>query len=1130
MRDLSTADFVTLLRERGVKVAAIGGNLEIRTLGGGLPDELRRELAARKPELLDLLGEPPRTAAIPAAPAGEPPRLSFAQRRLWFMDQLGGASAAYNVPMRLELRGPLDAGALARSLAAIVARHEVLRTTLHAAGDEPRLVIDPEGRPRALELDLRPLPPGARDAEVQRHAAIELDTPFDLARDAMLRYRLLRCADEHHVLLLTTHHIACDAWSMSLLLRELASHYRAFVAGAAPDLPPLPIQHRDFARWQRDQSVEAELDYWRGQLHEPLPRSLPWPDRPLGARAELRGALASRTLPRELTGVLRRVSATSAASLFMMLGAALGVVLSRLCDTGEVLFGMPVAGRARVELEPLIGCFLNQLPLRIDLGGDPDFTELVARVRRVTLDALAHQDVPFDRMVEAIRPERAGGRHPIFEVMLNMINAPALELSLAGVAVGLHDQELSCAKYPLTLHAHDDGRDLALSLGYQVALFDAPTIDVLLDQLVGVLSQAARDPRQPIAALSLVTEATAPLIVDLRVAQDEPRECPVTAQIQELARAAPDRPAICCAGRTWSYGELVGRAEALARALAARGLTAGDVVAIDGPRSFGGVVGALGVLLAGGVFLNLDPSYPPERLAVMRSVARARFAVQLGDRVARDVAVPVALDPTTGALVPPDPDPDPSPARALPVITADHDAYVFFTSGSTGVPKAVLGWHGALAHFCRWYRGVLGATARDRVSQLAGPSFDGFLKDVFPPLTAGATVCLPDEAQAHDGPELLRWLAAERISIASAVPSRVQAWLRDVPPDVSLPHLRWLNLAGEPLRGELIHRWRAAFPGPTRIMNFYGATELTVLNCFFEVSDPAQPGIQCVGRARPDTQAFVARQGRVAGVGELGEVVLRSNFCTRGYLHDPAQTAARFAQNPERDDPRDRLYRTGDRGRLRPDGTLEVLGRLDDQVKVRGVRVELGEVKACLLGHAAVLDCEVVPRRTELLDDLVAYVVPRSGHTASPDELRAHAAAHLLPAMVPGAFVQLAALPLTANGKVDRAALPLPGLSADGARRAPTTPTERAMHALWCKLLGHPALGVDDNFFDRGGHSLLATQLVSRVRASLGVELTVRAVFTEPTIARLAARIDLLHQVQASADAAPGDDHERGVL
>lgn len=1133
MSSVTATSLLEELRRLGIRITTRDGQLELRSGGTPLPEALRQQLVLHKAELLELLAPAPTRAQPTSGPADTGP-LSFAQQRMWFVDQLEGPSAAFNSSLRLDIRGALDIPALIAGIDALVARHDVLRTTIEMDGEFPRQRVHPPGAAMGQVIDLRHLETGARDAVVDHHVREEAGRTFDLGHDVWFRYRLLIVADDAWVLMLTSHHIAGDAWSLSVIVRDLSALYAAQLHGRPEVLPSLPLRYVDFARWQRDNVPDHQIEYWKRTLEEPLPRSLPPLFQPPPDHPDYRGDLVSRALPHDLAAAIRELAGTTQTSPFMVLATALAFLLSRHGDQDDVVIGMPLAGRNRVEFEGMVGCFLNQVPLRIAVSGRETGRDLLLRVRDVTLAALAHQDVPFERIVEGLDHDRASSRNPAFEVMLNVINTPVLEIGLEGTTTVAVEQGTSWAKYPLTVHAHEDRGTLTLAIGYQTALFTRLLIETFQDQLECILRALTHDPASALEDVSLLTARSARLTADLRMALPPSPAPGIVETIREWAERTPDRIAVQQGADHLSYASLLSHSELLAQAMLAAGLVPGDTVAIDGRRSPGLIVAMVAVWRAGGVFLNLDPHHPPARRHLMVERARTRLVLALG-RGGGPSGTGVrrlAVDPRSGLPIHPVADMAP-----LPTVDPDADAYIFFTSGSTGEPKAVLGWHGALAHFCHWFRSALELGPNDRVSQLAGLSFDGLLKDVFPTLTAGATLCLPNELEAEDGPQLLQWLEDARITVANTVPSRAQTWLHDIPPRVRLESLRWFTLAGEPLRSQLVEAWQHHFPAP-RLLNFYGATEITVLNCFYQVPRPPQPGMQPVGRARPDTQIAVVRPNRlgiVCGIGEIGEVVLRTRVSTRGYLGDPRLTSARFVSNPHSADREDQLYRTGDRGRLRPDGEVEVLGRVDDQVKVRGLRVELGEVRSSLSRHPAVAECVVVHRHDESHDDLVAYVVPRGGASFDPQSLRAHLTGLLPAPMVPGVFVEIAAIPLTANGKVDRAKLPPPVAQPTRDLSAPATPTERFLADLWAELLNVPSISRTDSFFDLGGHSLLATRIVSRIRSTYGVTVGIRSFFLDPTVAALAAAIDGLLSARQQLTETPeltasAADRDGGVL
>jgi amino acid adenylation domain-containing protein len=714
---------------------------------------------------------------------------------------------------------------------------------------------------------------------------------------------------------------------------------------------------------------------------------------------------------------------------------------------------------------------------------------LLHRTRRATLEAYAHQDLPFERLVEELRPRRDLSRHPLFDVLLNGVDTPAVPAPEEALFTPVELPGLE-AKFTLTLYAAHRGGALHLELVYQKVLLTAARMECFLDQLTVLLEQVAADPERPLSAFSLLTPASREQLADPAAPLPAPLHPSLPEMFAAQAAQTPELPAVTQGGRSWSYRELEARSRGLALALRRRGLGTGVVAAVAGERGFGLVATALAVLRAGGVLLLLDPRLPEERRGRMLAAARAAMVLEAGA----------------------DPGPAEDGGAPLPIPAADDPAYLFFTSGTTGLPKGVLGRHRGLAHFLAWEAAALAAGPGDRVAQLTGLSFDVVLRDLFLPLISGATLCIPAADDELEPARLLAWMERERITLLHAVPARTRTWLARAPAGVALGALRWVLFAGEPLTDELVRQWRRTFPAAGAVGNLYGPTETTLAKCFFRVPDTPAPGIQPVGRPLPQTQALVlAPDGRRCGLYEPGEIVLRTPFRSLGYVNDPAGQAERFRPNPfGREGGDDLLYHTGDRGRWRADGVLEILGRTDQQVKIRGVRVEPREVEAELARHPEVREA-AVRAWTGAAGEvrLVAYLVPRGRPPAAAD-LRRGLAARLPEAMIPGAFVLLDRLPLTPNGKVDLAALPPPHdarVLADAASEAPRSALERTLAEAWRETLGLAAVGVHDNFFELGGHSLLLLRLQERLRDLLGTEVPVVDLFRHPTVSALARHL-----------------------
>ncbi len=1052
--------------------------------------------------------------ALERAPVDAPKALSFAQQRLWFLDQLEPGSASYNLSAAVRLTGALNAQALEAALGEVVRRHEALRATFAHADGQPELGVNAPG-PFALErVDLRAAPESEREAALQERAAEEARRPFDLARGPLLRARLFALGEAEHALLLTMHHIASDGWSMGVLVRELAALYEPLAQGRPHSLPALPIQYSDFARWQRlwlqGERLESQLQYWRERLQGPLPR-LPLPaDRPRPPKRSSRGAHHRFLLGAELTSALRIFCQERGATLFMALLTGFKALLFRVTGQADLCVGTPIANRSRAELEGLIGFFANTLVLRTHLGSDPTFAELVERVRETALGAFANQDVPFERLVEALSPERDASRTPLFQVMFALQNAPMGELALPGLSLSLLPLESGSAKFDLTLEVTEAGGGLSCSLEYSCDLFDPSTAQRLARHFTRLLESAAADPGRRLSELSLLTEAEREAVLIDFNPRPGPRlrEPSVVKLFERQAAKAPGAIALSFEGGQLSFAELNARANRLARRLRALGAGPESVVGLCAERSAEMVVGLLAILKAGGAYLPLDPSYPRARLSFMAE--DARLSILVAQRRASSSLPPVSSvvfleDEAQGDL---------AAENLEPAAAPHHLAYVIYTSGSTGRPKAAGACHGGLANLLQWYLEELEPAPCDSILLATSFSFDLTQKNVFAALASGARLHLAPEP--FDARAVAACIARERITLMNMTPSMFYA-VADAAQPGALSSLRCAVLGGEPLSAPALAQRRAALGASTRIINGYGPTECTAVAAFHRLGADLASDLERpvpVGRPIPNAQIYVL-DGRLEPVpiGVEGDLWIGGEGVGRGYLARPRLTAERFVPDPFASEPGRRLYGTFDRARYRADGNLEFLGRADHQVKVRGFRIELGEVEAALLRHPAIREAVVVAREDPPGEQrLVAYCAAVGRPTQA--ELRAHLRESLPEPMVPSAFALLDALPLTPNGKVDRAALPSPEarVEDDKAFALPRTPAEEVLAALFAQVLHLDRVAVDQSFFDLGGHSLLAAQLVSRVRAALGVELPLRSLFEHPTVAGTAALVERLRR------------------
>ncbi|HWS56473.1 MAG TPA: amino acid adenylation domain-containing protein, partial [Pyrinomonadaceae bacterium] len=1096
------------------------------------------ELAGRVEEALrgGVADAPP---PIGRVPRGGPLPLSFAQQRLWFIDQLEPGNVAYNLSVGARFRGNLDIAVMERTLSEIIRRHEALRTTFAVADDQLLQFIAP---PEPLSLDVIDLQSAAeaeREAEVGRLADAEAQRPFDLARGPLLRAALLRVSPDEHVLLFTTHHIVSDGWSMQVLMREINALYAAYAEGRPSPLAEPPVQYADFAAWQREwlrgEALERHLAYWRRQLAGAPPRLQLPEDRPRPAVQTFRGESLESALPGELSGALRELCRRERATLFMALLAAFQILLQRYSGQDDIVVGTPIAGRNRSETENLIGFFVNSLALRCDLSGDPSFRELLGRVREVTLGAYAHQELPFEKVLEELQPERSPEHTPLFQVFVNMLNLELDEIELPGLVVERLVNPEAGAKFDLTLYVQERAGGVSFRLVYNSDVFAHERMAELLEQYGHLLRQVVSEPDGRISSLSLVTRGARAVLPDPTEALDAGWAGAVHDLFASQARRAPQRLAAADRDEVWSYGELDARGNQLARRLLASGVRGGDVVAIYARRSASLVWALLGTLKAGAAFLVLDPAYPQARLVEYLRAAKPKGWIQLeeagpppaaladflsGSDCLCRVELPARTAAARQGFLSEYEAGDPGVA-----VGPGDPAYVSFTSGTTGRPKAILGLHGSLTHFTPWLRETFGLRESDSFSMLSGLSHDPLHRDVFTPLQLGGSIRIPDPERMGDPGWLARWLARAEVTVAHLTPAMGQLIAEGATAGdgAAAPGLRYVFFLGDMLTRRDVSLMRNLNPSVTCV-NFYGATETQRAVGYLVIpaeqsaghagggpGRPASKETLPLGRGIRDVQLLVVNAaGQLAGVGELGEVYLRSPHIARGYVGDEALTRERFIPNPFTGLAGDRLYKTGDLGRYLPDGSVEALGRADAQVKVRGYRVEPGEVEAALRRHAGVREAVVVARPdAQGQRRLVAYVVAREGAGAvAASELRAHLAERLPDYMVPSAFVTLERLPLTPNGKVDRKALPEPEPQAAAGHVAPRTPTEELLAGIWREVLNLERVSVEDNFFELGGHSLLATRLVSRVRARAGFDLPLRALFERPTVAGLAQILD----------------------
>ncbi len=1118
------------LRQNDVQMWLEGDRLRVNAPKGVLTPELQTTLAKHKAEIIALLrtAESTTRAAlppiVPVQRIGNPP-LSFGQQRLWFLDQFTPGTASYNIAFGTRLQMSVDTAVLAASLTELVRRHESLRTTFVTIQGQPVQRIAPPTPFQLSVIDLRSWSPVEREAEVQRQVAVQAQRPFDLTCGPLFRATLLQLADDDHVLAVVVHHIIYDGTSSAIMTRELADIYRAFTAGQPSPLPELPIQYADYVYWQRqylrDEILEQQLAYWKQQLAGHLPvLDLPT-DRPRPAVQTFNGALQQFDWPPTLLASVKTLAQQTGTTPFMILCAAFNILLYRYTGQTDLLIGTPIANRTRAELETLIGFFINTLVLRTDLAGQPDSREVLNRVRETALGAYAHQDLPFEVLVEALQPERDASRAPVFQVMF------VFESTRRTV----EELDTGTAKYDLTLYLWEDGDRLVGNFEYNTDLFDAVRIERMAGHLRTLLEAMAADPDRPITQLAVLTAAEQAQLLTAwsDTAHDYPQQT-ISELFEAQAARTPRAVAVMEGMQLLTFEELNAQANQVAHHLRALGVTEETTVAICLPRSIELIVSLLGILKAGGAYVPLDPAYPRERLAFMLKDSRALILLtqpELAERFPDHQARVVCLNVEADAIR------QQSTHNPGVEVSLDALAYITYTSGSTGTPKGVQGLQRGAVNRFNWMWRAYPFEPGEVGCQKTYLSFVDSVWEIYGFLLHGVPIVIIPDLVLKDNRLLIQTLADFHVTRIVLAPSLLRVILNTYDDlQERLPHLKYWSASGEALPLELAQQFWRVLPNAV-LLNMYGSSEAAADSIVYEVKPDPSLATMLIGKPIDNTQVYVLDgQRQPVPIGVAGEIYVGGDGLARGYHYRPDLTADRFIPNPftlpasyaGRGHGPVRLYWTGDLGRYLPDGNIEYLGRIDHQVKIRGFRIELGEIEATLKQQPAVQQAVVVAREDPAGDKrLIAYVVPKdavraptidgngqgAASLASPTstELRAFLKDKLPDYMLPAVFVRLEALPLTPSGKVDRRALPAPD-----AVQVEVTPdyvephdvVERQLATIWEEVLHRRPVGVRSNFFELGGHSLLAIELFTRIEQVFGKRPPLTTLFQSPTVEQLA--------------------------
>ena len=1040
---------------------------------------------------------------------------SFAQQRLWFLDQLDPGTAAYNLPRAFRILGPLNVENLTRAFQIVIERHAALRTVFDSVEGEGRQIVLSEVEVEIPVVDLSEYPSSKGEDEALRIAAEEGRKPFDLKEGPLIRPVLVRLEPEKHFLVLTMHHIIADGWSIALLFREVTTTYAAITKGESPELPELPLQYPEYAQWQREymsgEVLSGEIEFWKRKLAGAQPLlELPL-DRARPATATYNGATEQLDVPVATLTKLKALAQTESSTLFMVAMAAFQSLLWRYTNQESILIGTPIAGRNDVDLENMIGLFVNTLIFRGDFSGNLTFREVIRQVRSFALEAYAHQEVPFEKLVEELVPQRSLDTHPLFQVLFTFQNIPPQVFDIPGLTVHEMPFEAGIAKFDISVVMWEIG-DLHCQFEYNTDLFESSTIKRMLQHFERLLNAVVENPDLALANIPLMSpEERQQVVVEWnRTAADYPKDLTIPSAFERQVERTPDATALSFAGTKWTYRQLNDAANRLAQRLLENGTGASSLVGVFLERSAEMVMALLGVLKTGAAYVPLDPAYPIERLKFLVDDAGLASIVtrsSLQNLLPENVRNILNCDEDSNR---PGQKPAVNPKRTG---GSDQRAYVIYTSGSTGTPKGVEGTHRASVNRFSWMWKTYPFQAGEVCCQKTNLGFVDSIWEIFGPLLAGVpNVIIPHET-ARDPEEMLQLLAREHVTRIVLVPSLLRTLLdRAANLQRRVPELKLWTCSGEVLPVDLARRFREAFPDAT-LLNIYGSSEVAADVTCHKVAKAELTSSIAIGKPISNTQIYLVDEYRnPVPIGMRGQIFVGGDNLARGYLNRPDLTAERFVSNWLAPEQSARLYRTGDLGRFRWNGEIEYLGRVDSQVKLRGLRIELGEIESVLSSHDGVREAIVMVSGESEQQKLTAYVVIDDASKAAPSagELRRYLRTKLPEHMVPASYWQVETLPLLPSGKVNRSALAGSGgkpLLDQEELAAPRNEVEAKLAEVWQELLEVEKVGIEQNFFELGGHSLLVLQVTARIRRIFDVELPVRSVFEAPTIARLAEEV-----------------------